>query len=225
MISVDNLTFSYTGGPPYVLENLSLSIANGEYVSIVGDNGSGKSTLLRLLLRLLRPTGGTIDVGAKQVGYVPQKTDAALSQFPITVREALDSYRRILGVRGRRAVDDCLAQVGMTHAAGQLMGNLSGGQHQKILIARALLGSPDLILLDEPSTGVDRDSQREIYGLLARMNREKGRTIVSVEHNLEAAVAHSTLIYHLSGGRGHLCSPDQYAAEYLRNVKKEDPHA
>jgi zinc transport system ATP-binding protein len=90
------------------------------------------------------------------------------------------------------------------------------------MIARALMGSPELLVLDEPSTGVDAGSQKEIYGLLRQINRENGVTIVSVEHNLEAAVINSTLIYHLAEGRGHLCTPKQYAAEYLSGKGKDD---
>ncbi len=77
------------------------------------------------------------------------------------------------------------------------------------------MGNPQLLILDEPSTGVDPDSQKEIYGLIKKLNTEEGITIVSVEHNLEAAVSNSTLIYHLSGGHGHFCTPRQYADEYL----------
>lgn len=96
------------------------------------------------------------------------------------------------------------------------MGTLSGGQNQKILIARALMGNPDLLTLDEPSTGVDINSQKEIYGFIKKINKEKGITIVSVEHNLNAAISNLTLIYHLTGGQGHLCTPQKYAAEYLK---------
>jgi zinc transport system ATP-binding protein len=113
----------------------------------------------------------------------------------------------------------------MSGFAGALMGTLSGGQSQKILIARALMGNPDLLILDEPSTGVDVGSQKEIYGFLKRINKEKGITIVSVEHNLDAAISNSTLIYHLTGGRGHLCTPRQYADEFLKHKGKNDDNA
>ncbi len=102
------------------------------------------------------------------------------------------------------------------------MGNLSGGQSQKILIARALMGNPDLLILDEPSTGVDIKSQKEIYGFLKKINQENGITIVSVEHNLDAAISNSTLIYHMTEGNGHLCTPRQYADEFLKNKGKVD---
>lgn len=215
MIRAKNLSFSYTGAPPYVLDKIDLEIHRGEYVSVVGENGCGKSTLMRLILNFLKPTAGMIVSDAKRVGYVPQKNDFSNAGFPITVFEMLDSYRRLLKLKEKKIAAKSLSKVGMTAFANSLMGNLSGGQTQKILIARALIGEPDLLVLDEPSTGVDLGSQKEIYGFLRDINRKNRITIVSVEHNLEAAVKNSTRIYHLVHGKGHLCSPKQYADEYL----------
>lgn len=222
MIRAEGLFFSYTGTAPYVLNGIDLEIKDGEYISLVGDNGSGKSTLVRLMLRFLKPTSGTIECSAKRIGYVPQKNDYANSDFPITVFESLNSYRHILRVTDKSAVSRCLERVGMTEYASARMGTLSGGQAQRVMIARALIGQPDLLILDEPSSGVDTDSQKEIYGFLKQTNQQDGITIVSVEHNIDAAVRNSTLIYHLSGGRGHLCSPQHYAEEFLRGKGKED---
>jgi zinc transport system ATP-binding protein len=222
VIEAKNLSFSYTGSPPYVLNGLDFEIQNGAYVSVVGENGCGKSTLIRLILKFLKPTGGSIVSGVKKIGYVPQKNDDSSANFPITVYEALNSYRRLIKVKGKEATRQALEDVGMSGWEKALVGSLSGGQHQKILIARALMGNPDLLVLDEPSTGVDRNSQMEIYGFLKKINVENGVTIVSVEHNLEAAIANSTLIYHLTGGQGHLCTPQQYADEFLNGRKKED---
>lgn len=220
MIKAENLFFSYTGSPPYVLEDINLDIREGEYMSIVGENGSGKSTLMRLILKLLKPTRGKIISQSKKTGYVPQKNDFSNSNFPITVYEMLNSYCKLLKINSRNVILESLEQVGMSGFKGALMGTLSGGQTQKILLARALMGTPDLLILDEPSTGVDAGSQKEIYGFLKKLNREKGITIVSVEHNRDAAVSNSTLIYHLSGGSGHICSPQQYAGEYLKSWER-----
>lgn len=222
MITAKNLTYSYTGAPPYVLDNLNLEIRDGEYVSLVGDNGVGKSTLVRLILKLIRPAGGEIAVETERIGYVPQKSDAFGSNFPITVYEMLNSYRRLLKIRDKAAVVEALRQVGMEDCTGRLIGTLSGGQSQKVFIARALMGSPRLLVLDEPTNGVDAGSQEEIYGLLRTVNKENGITIVSVEHNLRAAVSNSTMIYHLDGGRGHLCTPGKYAAEWLKARGRDD---
>ncbi|HBM81061.1 MAG TPA: metal ABC transporter ATP-binding protein [Clostridiaceae bacterium] len=222
MIKAQNLFFSYTGSPPYVLDGINLEIHDGEYVSVVGENGCGKSTLMRLILKFLKPTSGIIVSYAKRTGYVPQKKDFSNSNFPITVYEVLNSYRKLLKIKDKSIIAEILDRVGMYKFMNALMGTLSGGQSQKILIARALIGKPDLLILDEPSTGVDINSQRDIYGFLKKINKENGITIVSVEHNLDAAVSNSTLIYHMVGGHGHLCTPQKYADEYLKNRRKDD---
>lgn len=220
MIRTENLCFSYSGSPPYILDSVNLEIKRGEYVSVLGENGCGKSTLMKLMLKFIKPTRGTIVCASKRVGYVPQKSDFSNSTFPITVYEMLDSYRRLLKVKNKDLIMESLDRFGMSSLRNVLMGTLSGGQCQKIFIARALMGHPDLLILDEPSTGVDQHSQQEIYSLLKKLNREDGITIVSVEHNLVAAISNSTLIYHLSDGHGHLCTPEKYTKEYL-NKKKE----
>lgn len=222
MIQARKLSYSYTGFPPYILEDINLDFHTGEYISVVGDNGSGKTTLMRLILRFLKPTSGTILTQTKAIGYVPQRNDFSNNNFPLTVYEALNSYRRLLKIKNKSAIIERLEQVGMFGCSNNLMGTLSGGQMQKILIARALIGTPDLLILDEPSTGVDIDSQKEIYGFLKSINQQKGITIVSVEHNLNAAISNSTLIYHLSDKRGHLCTPQQYAQEFLNKQRKDD---
>ncbi len=222
MIKAENLTFSYNGSSPFIINGINLEINDGEYVSVVGDNGCGKSTLIKLILGFLKPTHGNIGTASKKIGYVPQKSDSTNSSFPITIYEMLNSYRKLLKIKDKSVVAQSLRQVGLSDFSKSLMGNLSGGQAQKALIARALMGKPDLLILDEPSAGVDIDSQREIYAFLKRLNTEQGITIVSVEHNLDAAISNSTTIYHLHGGQGHFCTPQKYSEEYLR---KDDHHA
>ncbi len=216
-IQTNKLYFSYTGLPPYLLNGIDLEIKDGDYVSILGENGCGKSTLMKLILGFLKPTKGTIVTQAKRIGYVPQKNDFSNSSFPITVYEMLNAYRKLLKIKNKEVIYDVLQKVGMSSFTDSLMGTLSGGQSQKIFIARALMGNPDLLILDEPSTGVDIGSQKEIYHFLTSINKKNGITIVSVEHNLDAAISNSTLIYHLSGGKGHLCTPEKYTAEFLKN--------
>lgn len=216
MVQAENLSFSYTGARPFILEGINLHIHSGAYVSVVGENGSGKSTLIRLILKFLKPTQGTVTVRSSLIGYVPQRNDAAHSGFPITVYEMLNSYRKLLKVKSKDGMEETLERFGLAGQSRALMGTLSGGQGQKAMIARALIGNPDLLILDEPSTGVDPDSQKEIYALIKKLNVESGKTIISVEHNLDAAIANSTLIYHLANGNGHFCTPQHYASEYLR---------
>ena len=224
MIQTENLTFRYDPSGPAILENISFHINRGEYVSVVGENGCGKSTLIRLILGLLKPESGSFTCDAKRRGYVPQKKDFPESQFPLTVQEMLDAYRRLIGVRDRNTIRENLERVGMQNFRNALVGTLSGGQAQKVFIARALIGEPDLLILDEPSTGVDMKGQREIYSFIKTLNREKNLTIISVEHNLDAAVMNSTLIFHLAAGKGHMCNPSKYAAEFLK-IGRRIPNA
>jgi zinc transport system ATP-binding protein len=222
MIQANDLYFSYSGSLPYILDNINFNFRDGDYISILGENGCGKSTLIRLILKFIKPVKGSILSHAKRIGYVPQKSGYSNSGFPITVYEMLNSYRHLLKIKNKRAVFDCLEMVGLESCWNKLIGTLSGGQHQKVFIARALLGVPDLLLLDEPSTGIDVQSQKDIYSFLRKLNEENGVTIVSVEHNLEAAISNSTLIYHLSGGHGHLCTPEKFASKYLRTIERDE---
>lgn len=219
MIKINNLFFSYTKSQPYLLNNINLTIDDGEYISVLGENGCGKSTLIKLILNLLSPTKGTIENTLKNIGYVPQKSDFLNSQFPITVNEMLNCYRKLLKIKDKAIVPRSLQTVNMLDYKDSLIGTLSGGQCQKIFIARALMGNPSLLILDEPSTGVDMASQRDIYGLIKSLNVEEGITVISIEHNLNAAMKNSSLIYHLASGNGHLCKPDTYLEEYLVSNK------
>lgn len=213
MIHINDVYFSYTGKKPYVLSGISLDVPKGAYISIVGNNGCGKSTLLRLILGFLSPSKGSISLGSHKIGYVPQRQEINTS-FPITVEEVIHSYGRLLHME-KIDITSILSVTGMENYKKELMGNLSGGQHQKILIARALMGHPDILILDEPSTGVDITSQQEIYSRLYDVNRKGGLTVLAVEHNLDAARKNSTMLYHMSDGKGHLCSPEHYISEYL----------
>lgn len=215
MIQIEGLYFSYKSPPPYLLDNINLTVNDGDYVSVLGGNGSGKSTLIKLILGFLTPAGGVITNTFGRPGYVPQKSEASNSGFPITVYEMLNSYRKVLHIKDRNAVNRCLERFDMSGFRNALVGTLSGGQFQKVFIGRALMGNPRLLILDEPSTGIDPDSQREVYRLLKKLNREDGITIISVEHNLAAAMDNSSVIYHMAKGSAHRCTPDEYAREFL----------
>jgi zinc transport system ATP-binding protein len=215
IVEVKNLSFRYTSQP--ILKNLSLAVAAGDYLSIVGSNGCGKSTLAKLLIGLLAKQTGEIVVGTEKIGHVSQRKDSSSDSFPITVFELLNSYAKILKVKNPRSkITDLLGKMKLGKYRHSLVAELSGGQYQKLLIARCLLGEPELLVLDEPSTGVDVQSQAEIYAILKDLNQKNHLTIIAVEHNLRAAVQNSTAIFHLTGGRGHLCTPKQYLAEFQK---------
>ena len=215
MIILHHVCYAYENNGPYILRDLNLTIHNGDYISIVGENGSGKSTFVKLLLGLLGPTKGTLVNDFRRPAYVPQRFENLNSQFPITVREMMNCYRKVLNIRDKSQIGHYLQFLGMAGFSEELMGNLSGGQCQKVFIARALMGHPDLLMLDEPSTGIDVKSQAELYPFLKKLNEEQGITVVTVEHNLKAAMRNSTHMYHVAEGTGHLCSPEEYIREYV----------
>ena len=221
MISIEHLYFAYDRGP-YLLHDVNMTVGDGEYISIVGENGSGKSTLLKLILGLLTPSKGQITNTFRHLAYVPQRFDALNSQFPITVYEVLDCYRRVLGLRGTNDVMQCLEQMHIVDLKDRLIGNLSGGQCQKVMIARALLGKPDLLVFDEPSTGIDVKSQMELYPFIKALNRDQHITVITVEHNLKFAVHSADKMFHVIHGQGHFCTPHEYIHEYVSdNVGRE----
>ena len=113
-------------------------------------------------------------------------------------------------------IDRCLTDVNLLSHKYALVGTLSGGQIQKMYIARALIGKPDLLILDEPSTGVDIQGQHDMYSFIKNLNREQKLTVISVEHNIDAAILNSTDIFHLANGCGHICTPEKYAEEFLQ---------
>ncbi|WP_101297076.1 metal ABC transporter ATP-binding protein [Halegenticoccus soli] len=202
VIDISDLTFGYTATP--VVEDVSLTIDPGEYVAIVGPNGSGKSTLMQLMLGLLEPDTGTAHLfgeradrfdDGERVGYVAQQASAA-KEMPITVREVVKMGRFPHVGFGRLSsedwaiVDDALATVGMSAFADRRVTQLSGGQRQRAFIARALASEADLLVLDEPTVGVDAESVDAFYDLLAALNAE-GITVLLIEHDLGAVVEHA----------------------------------
>ncbi|AJA49631.1 putative metal transport system ATP-binding protein TP [Clostridium pasteurianum DSM 525 = ATCC 6013] len=223
MIEIKNLYFSYNKSLPYILNNINLTIEKGVYISILGENGSGKSTFIKLLLNLIKPTRGTIHICAKNIGYVPQTLNNFNNSFPITVAEILNCHKSALKIKDSKCIDKVLSIVNMNNFKNNLIGELSGGQKQKIFIARALMGKPDLLILDEPSTGIDVKSQKDIYSFLRELNKKNNITIISVEHNLQAAIENSTHIFNINKFTNTcLLTIDDYlktAEEDLNNVR------
>ncbi len=181
-----------------VLRGLDLVVPEGQFLALLGANGSGKSTLVRGLTGLQPLTRGELRLFGtpfdrfsawRRIGYVPQRAGAG-SGVPASVREVVSSGRlarrrllRPLGAADRRAIDDAIALVGLTDRARDGVGTLSGGQQQRVLIARALAGEPELLLLDEPTAGVDLHQQQVLADALGAL-RARGATIVLVAHEL-----------------------------------------
>ena len=191
---------SFTANGQSVLKDVSLRILRGEYCAIIGPNGGGKTTLIRILLGLEKSTGGEILLfGLKQkrfkawdkIGYVPQRVSQFDGQFPATVREVVKMGR--VAKRGLfsresdediRAVNEAMEKMDVTHLHDKLIGELSGGERQRVMIARALASRPEVLILDEPNTGVDMASQQRFYTLLRELNREEKLTIIFITHDV-----------------------------------------
>jgi zinc transport system ATP-binding protein len=190
-VELEHVTFAYGAGPP-VLRDVSLAVECGEFVAIAGPNGGGKTTLLRLVLGLEQPRGGTIRLHVERLGYLAQRAQAGVDA-PLTVRELVAAGRapraRLLGGLSRddrAAVRSAIARVGLGELADRRLTTLSGGQQQRAFIAKALAAEPELLVLDEPTTGVDAEAQETIAALLESLRTELGMTILYVSHEFGA---------------------------------------
>jgi zinc transport system ATP-binding protein len=198
-IELDGVEFAYTRGQP-VLRDTDLRIEEGEFVAIAGPNGGGKTTLLRLALGLERPTRGRVLLygepatsfrDRRRIGYLAQRSRIGV-QAPATVREVVEAGRAPLRLFGplraedREAVAGAIERVGLADRARRPLNELSGGQQQRAFIAKALAARPSLLVLDEPTTGVDVQAQESLAELLDELHRELGVTILYVSHELGA---------------------------------------
>jgi len=210
-IRLQDLSLGYDGRA--VLEHVSFAIERGEFVALLGPNGAGKTTLLRSVLGLIPVLAGRIEFGFDRFtsppGYVPQG-EKLNPIFPLTVLDVvlMGTYGRLaplhpVGRRQRQCAAACLDQVGLADLAGQPFWELSGGQQQRVLIARALAVEPGILMLDEPTAGVDPDAAVSIMELIAQLNRDRGLTVVLVTHQLQIVrrLAHS--VVWVEDGRAH----------------------
>jgi zinc transport system ATP-binding protein len=209
IIDISELDFAYRDA--LVLKNITLHVEAGTTLGLIGPNGGGKTTLIRLLLGLLEPTRGTIRVAGLPprdavrrgdiIGYLPQNPAAPDARFPVSVRQVarlglvgktgmLHAYRR----DDLNFVDELLGMIGIADLAEAPLGTLSGGQLQRVLIARALAPRPKILLLDEPTTGIDRVGQQQFLESIAQLKSRLGLTVVFVSHDLRAVSAISDRI-------------------------------
>jgi zinc transport system ATP-binding protein len=198
-----------------ILHDISVRVEPGEFVAVLGANGSGKTTLVRALVGLVPLSRGSLEVFGTplarfrdwpRLGYVPQRLSVG-GGVPSTVREVVASGRlgrarrlRPLGAADRAAIDHALEDVGLLDRAGDAVATLSGGQQQRVLIARALAGEPDVLVLDEPTAGVDADSQDTLAGALGHLSNAGG-SVVLVAHELGPLAQHIGRAIVLGNGR------------------------
>jgi zinc transport system ATP-binding protein len=219
MIRVRDVSFRYGSTP--VLIDVSLPIHEGDFLAVIGPNGSGKTTLVKIILGLLKPNSGSVEIFGealeefrdwKKIGYVPQKATHIDPFFPASVDEVVGMallsgpwhLSRARKSRDSLAIEDALRQVGMDAYRDWPIGSLSGGQQQRVFIARALVSSPRILFLDEPTTGVDAETQGNFYDMLDRLNKREGLSIVLITHDIGIINKHVTrvaclnqkLVYH-----------------------------
>lgn len=197
VVSLDNISFSY--GNKQVLSNLSFQALQRDFVGLIGANGTGKTTLLRMIVGLLKPERGEIRLFGQplsrfrdweRIGYVPQK-NSFNPLFPATVREVVLS-----GLYGRKKIfkritkadeqkcDEALDVMRITDLAAAKIGQLSGGQQQRVFLARAIVNNPDLLILDEPTIGIDAQTQEEFFRLIRHMHQDHDITFLMVSHDI-----------------------------------------
>jgi zinc transport system ATP-binding protein len=181
-------------------------VERGEFVAIAGPNGGGKTTLVRLVVGLEQPTSGRVELMVRKVGYLPQRTQAGIDA-PVTVRELVTTGRasraRLIGplsAGDRMSVQEAIDRVGLSPSADRRLTTLSGGQQQRAFIAKALAADPELLVLDEPTTGVDVEAQDAIAALLQRLRSELEMTILYVSHEFGAVERFVERIVLVRGG-------------------------
>lgn len=239
IIEVIDLSFGFN--KLEVLTEINLKVYNGDFLALIGPNGAGKTTLIKLILGLLKPKQGEIKLFQQTqkefkdwslIGYIPQKATHFESLFPISVREVValnlpqarwyDFWSKKIK---ESEVVKALETVGMQDYIDERIGHLSGGQQQRVFIARALVSKPRVLILDEPTTGVDAITQEKFYDLLAHLNKEKGLTIILVTHEIgvvnrhvnKVACLNRRLVYH--GSHAEFCQSD-----YFRQMLAEGHH-
>ena len=237
-LAARRVSFGFAGAP--VLRDLSFDLQEGDFAALLGPNGAGKTTLLRLLSGSLAPQRGSVHllgrdlaslaprVRAASLAVVPQESRVL---FPFTVLEVvlMGRFPR-LGILGMETREDeeraagCLEEVGMLPFARRPLDALSSGERQRVFIARALAQEPKVLLLDEPTTFLDLKHRLQVFGILSRLNRKSGLTILTISHDLNLAARHCRTIWILKGGAvlAHGSPSEVLTAERVRQAYETD---
>lgn len=226
IVSLKDVCFGY--GEEEVLCSVSLEINKGDFLGIIGPNGSGKSTLIKIMLGLLKPGSGEIKLfdtpiskfkQFSKIGYVPQKATQLNLKVPMTVSELVSLGRVVQSKWGAKITDQdrehinkAVQSVGLEDKKDKLITELSGGQQQRAYIAKALASEPELLILDEPTTGVDVTTQDEFYKLLTELNK-KGITLIMVSHDIDVVVNEVNKLVCLNKKIVYQGSPNEFAQD------------
>ncbi|QGQ45739.1 metal ABC transporter ATP-binding protein [Metabacillus sediminilitoris] len=232
LVSMQNIVFGYTHTPS--LNGVSFEIKSGEFVGVTGPNGASKSTMLRIMLGLLKPWEGFVTVSKRNaegksltIGYVPQQIASFNTGFPSTVLELVRSGRykkgkwlKKLDHDDKQKIENALKMVGMWDFRFHKIGALSGGQKQKLMIARVLASDPDLLVLDEPTTGMDTESRRGFYKFMYHQVKKHNKTVVMVTHEQDEVQKYLDKILRLEKGEqgGWKCLTWNSCSEHFGQV-------
>ena len=226
LITLRDVTIAFEGVP--AVEHVSYQVNRGDYMVLIGENGSGKSTLMRAMLGLVHPCAGTVRYGdglkRNQIGYLPQQT-AVQRDFPASVEEVVLSgcinqlgARFFYGKNLQRKAHEKMALLDIENLSEKSYRTLSGGQQQRVLLARALCATDALLLLDEPVTGLDPGSTQELYGLIRRLNREHGVSVVMVSHDLHGSMADANKVLVVDRGVSFCGSIEEYRRQRMEGM-------
>jgi zinc transport system ATP-binding protein len=215
-VIIDAQEVGLTFGDQVILENITFTVQEGEYLGVIGPNGGGKTMLLSILLGLIKPTSGSVKIFGHDaatfedrhvIGYVPQRIAHGDIDFPATVREIVASGRtprvgllKVFRQHDYEAVTRAMDIAGIGKNADRRIGELSGGERQRVFIARALAAEPKLLILDEPTVGVDVASQERFYDFLEELNKKRGITILFVTHDMDVVASEATTVLCLNHG-------------------------
>lgn len=214
LLDIDNVNVTF--GSDTALDQISLCMHSNECIGIIGPNGAGKTTLLRTLLGLQKPTAGSVHRHTHAIGYVPQRGNSYNGQIPISTLEVV-----ALGSKGNaKKALEALARVSMEDFSSKPYTELSGGQQQRVSIAKALVSNPDILILDEPTTGIDEHAQRQFYEILRSLQSE-GITVVIVSHDIDAVLNLVTRVICINQTIVYDGDPEHFEADkYLPQLYK-----
>lgn len=232
-----NVYFAYDNR--YVLEDINVTIFKGDFLGIVGPNGSAKSTLIKIILGILKPQKGEVTLLNKpidqfnqwnKIGYISQRVRNFNPAFPATVEEVVGAnlhsqmgLLKFFNANHKAKIKEALNIVNMSKYEKQLIGNLSGGEQQKVFIARTLVSNPQIIFMDEPLVGIDVQSQEQFYGLMERLNKDLGITLVMVSHDIGVISNRANRVACLGNRRVFTHSSEEFSQnEYIKEVYGEN---
>lgn len=212
ILEVKNLDFGYDRGRK-ILDSLSFAIEEGSYVALAGPNGAGKTTLLKIILGLLKADSGDVYVNGENIdsfsdwsaiGYLPQQLSSFNPMFPASAKEIVSlgllgskKYPKRFQSKDREMIRKAMDDLEIWDLADKPIGQLSGGQQQRVFLARALVSSPKLLILDEPSTALDPKSRESFFSLIEKINKERGTTIILITHDVSHIKHHAAKVLYL----------------------------